>query len=449
MPAARYSHLFLPGPSERREDYSSPRRGGESPRLRVQDRPTHAAHIKQRLEEAWNAAEQRRAVAHADRSGVYLEFSSEPGFDLILKSLEAQRSGIRLLNVKKDGPEGSEVTLATVYVPQSKSGHFLRKVAAYATENNQPRQDGTTTPKHADLVNSIGDIRAAVLDSFWQDSLGRLPGDVANWVEAWLSSEDLGAIERFESLCQARNIQIGEGRLVFPERTVILILANRVQLAELVEHSDDIAEFRAAREVATFFIESENADQVQWVEDVLGRSQVQNADQIVVLVLDHGVNNGHRLLEPVLPIEDCHAVNPDWGTHDHHGHGTLMAGTAAYGDLLDSITNNRPVIIRHGLESAKILPPPPEANPKRLWGYFTSQGVSRAEIQAPHRTRIICMEVLHETTQGLVDEGKHAGLITLVARDGETVAIALEQHFPFNEHGFFAAFQTGYCQALK
>ena len=29
------------------------------------------------------------------------------------------------------------------------------------------------------------------------------------------------------------------------------------------------------------------------------------------------------------------------------------------------------------------------------------------------------------------------------------VAIALTQHFPFNQHGFFAAFQTGYYQALK
>jgi len=29
------------------------------------------------------------------------------------------------------------------------------------------------------------------------------------------------------------------------------------------------------------------------------------------------------------------------------------------------------------------------------------------------------------------------------------VAIALVQHFPFNQHGFFAAFQTGYYQALK
>jgi CubicO group peptidase (beta-lactamase class C family) len=28
------------------------------------------------------------------------------------------------------------------------------------------------------------------------------------------------------------------------------------------------------------------------------------------------------------------------------------------------------------------------------------------------------------------------------------VAIAFVQHFPFNQHGFFAKFQTGYFQAL-
>ena len=138
MPAERFPHLFLPGP-EKREDYSSPRRGGESPRLRAQDRPTHAAHVRQRLEDAWRQAEHRQAVAHADRDGVYLEFSSEPGFDLLLKSLEAQRSGIRLLNVKKDGPEGSETTRATVFVPQSKRT-LSAQGGCYANRTNGPRR---------------------------------------------------------------------------------------------------------------------------------------------------------------------------------------------------------------------------------------------------------------------------------------------------------------------
>jgi hypothetical protein len=399
MAEKRFSHLFLPGPPEQRDDYSSPRRGGKNPRLRAQDRRTHAAHVRLRLEEAWRRAEHRAAVVHADRTALYLEFSSEPGFDLVIKSLENQRSGIRLLNVKR--VDEDEVTRATVLVPRSQSGYFLRKANAYANEDNRPKKDGTITPKNAPLINSIGDIRAAVVESFWQDTPTGLPGETANWVEVWLSSEDLRAIERFEALCERLQLQVGEGRLIFPERTVILVLASRAQLGELIEQSDDIAEFRAAREVATFFIEQENADQVGSMQDLLRRSDFREIDQIVILVLDHGVNNGHRLLQPLLPDVDCHAVHPEWGTNDDHGHGTLMAGTAAYGDILDALTNNTPLIIRHGLESAKILPPPPEENPKRLWGYFTSQGISRAEIQAPHRKRIICMAVTSEDSSTL------------------------------------------------
>jgi hypothetical protein len=403
MPGEQYSHLFLPGPSDTREDYSNPRRGGEGPRLRLQDRPTHAQDVTQKLQAAWNDAMNRRAVAHADRQGVYLEFASEPGFDLYLKSLEARRSGIRLLNVKIDGPAGSEITRATIYVPQSKSSFFIQKALAYANQDNPPKADGTTTPKNADLINSIGDVRAAILESsFWQDTIARIPTATPDWVEVWLSSEDLAVFERFQALCMARGIQLGQGRLTFPERTVVLVLANRAHLNDLIELSDDIAEFRAAREVATFFIEQENIDQIEWVDDLLRRTEVQDTDQIVVLVLDHGVNNGHRLLEPVLPDDDCHAVMPEWGTNDDHGHGTLMAGTAAFGDILECVSGNQPIVIRHGLESAKILPPPPETNPKRLWGHFTSQGVSRAEIQAPHRKRIICMAVTcdDEATRG-------------------------------------------------
>jgi len=180
---------------------------------------------------------------------------------------------------------------------------------------------------------------------------------------------------------------------VFPERTVCLVKARREDLTRLLELSDDIAEFRSAKEVATFFIEQENRDQAQWVNDLLNRMEIRDRDQICVLVLDHGVNNGHRLLEPVLADEDRHTVEPAWGVNDDQGHGTLMAGTAAYGDILALLHSNGALVVSHGLESAKILPPPPATNPKRLWGHYTAQGISRAEVQAPARKRITCMAV--------------------------------------------------------
>ena len=393
MSPPSYPHLFLPGPANTRDDYSNPRRGGGtniSPRERV----AHADYVRRSLEAAWARTEETRAASHSTRSGAYLEFSSEPGFDLAIKSLEPKRTGIRLLNVRTEGTEDKRVTRATVFVPHEKSAYFLNKIREYAEEDNRPRKDGTTTPRNSTLVDSIGGIRAALLDSsFWQDTPDNIPGDEPDWVEVWLSGEDLGEIEAFEGICRERGIEIGEGRLSFPDRTVLLIQASRSNLEMLIEHSSQIAEFRAARQVSTFYVEMENRQQVELVDRLLERTEIRDVDQVAVLVLDHGVNNGHRLLEPVLPDVDCHSVEPVWGSHDDHGHGTLMAGTVAYGDLLDCLQNGQPLVIGHGVESTKILPPPPEVNPKRLWAYYTAQGVSRAEIQAPHRRRIICMAV--------------------------------------------------------
>jgi hypothetical protein len=393
MPQERYRHIFLPGPPVTRR-FTSPQHGGSSPRIPDRDRAQHARLVEERLRAAWQAAENRQAVAHADRHGVYLDFYSEPGFDLVLKSLEARRSGIRLLNVTKQGTGAEERTRAAVYVPREKISHFLRRVSAYATETVTPRNEGEEAkPKNAKLVESIADVRAAVLESFWQDQAEFLPGDTSDWIEVWLSSEDLGVIERFGALCHVQQIEMGQGRIVFPERTVCLVNARRNDLSRLLELSDDIAEFRSAKEVATFFIEQENRDQAQWVTDLLNRMELRDRDQICVLVLDHGVNNGHRLLEPVLADEDRHTVEPAWGVSDDHGHGTLMAGTAAYGDILALLQSNGAFVVSHGLESAKILPPPPATNPKRLWGHYTAQGISRAEVQAPARKRITCMAV--------------------------------------------------------
>lgn len=171
MAIERFSHLFLPGPSDTRDDYSNPRRGGAGPRLRHQDRPVHAEFVRLALETAWAQAEKWQAVAQSSRNGVYLEFASEPGFDLVLKSLESRQAGIKLLNVRIDENDGVETTRATVFIPADKSAHFLKKAIEYATADNPPKADGTTTPKNGPLIESIGDVRAAILEaSFWQDA---------------------------------------------------------------------------------------------------------------------------------------------------------------------------------------------------------------------------------------------------------------------------------------
>jgi Subtilase family len=386
MPGERYRHIFLPGPT-RTQGFTNPRRGGEGPRIPVRDRRAHSTRLQERLETVWRDVESTQAVAHTERHGIYIDFISEPGFDLMVKSLEAVRLGIRLLNVRRQQFGDEEQTLATVYVPHNQRSYFLKRIRAYAEQ-----QTAGGRPKNAPLINSISDIRRSVLESFWQDALELIPSNDPQWIEVWLSNDQDSVVDRFGELLRQQNIEQAEGVLRFPERSVRVIYANRAQVEFLIEASDDIAEFRLAKEVASILIEMENRDQVERVQDLLARTQFDANGDVTVAILDSGINNGHILIQPVLANNDLHTVKAEWGTEDHGGHGTLMAGTVAYGDLLAALGSGGPVRVSHRLESAKILPPQGR-NPERLWGYVTAQGISRAEIQAPDRRRVACLAV--------------------------------------------------------
>lgn len=388
MKGEQYRHIFLPGPT-RTADFTSPRRGGGESDIPERERADHSAYLISRFEEAWRNAEQQRAVSHVTRRGVYVDFCGEPGYDLALKSLDAIGSGVRLLNTRVTGEGDAEQTLATVYIPNAKRNHFLRKFSKYAEE-----VDGRSgKPKNRLLVDSIADIQLSVLTSFWQDNRSLLPGDQPEWVEVWLSSDDEATIESFRHLLVEMQLESKEGELRFPERVVLLVSANRNQLAVLIGKSDDIAELRRGKEVATFFVEMENEEQVEMGQALLQRCDTESTDGVAVCILDHGVNRGHLLLQPVLTDADMHAVYPSWGTSDDDGHGTLMAGIAAYGNLLELLNSHAQFALTHRLESAKILPPPPATTSKELWGYMTAQGLYRAEIQAPDRKRVACMAI--------------------------------------------------------
>jgi hypothetical protein len=338
----------------------------------ARNRSRHSAHLRARLQQAWREAEAQLAVLHIERQGAYIEFQSAPGFDLAIQSLERLSSGIRLLNVRREGDGPSDRIFATVYVPHNKRSYFLKKIQDYS----QKIDHRSNKPMNSRLVDSISDIRRAVLKSFWRiDEYNLIPQDDPEWVEVWLNSDSGEVIIRFESLLTERNLESAEGILKFPERAVKLIRASRNQLELLIETSDDIAELRAAKEVASFYVELTNPEQTERVRQLIDRTEFNNNTNVAICILDTGINNGHLLINPILDNSDLHAVDPGWGGNDHNGHGTLMAG------------------VTHRLESAKILPPPPAVNPKKLWGYMMAQGISRAEIQAPHRTRIACMAI--------------------------------------------------------
>lgn len=387
MPQEYYKHIFLAGPT-RTQGFTGTRQGG-STALPQRNRIDHSKFLLKQFQQVWETAVGRQAVSHVERRGTYVEFVSEPGFDLALNSLDYRRAGIRLLNVRRQGEQGAEQSLATVYIPNDKRSYFLNKIKNYAEEDN-PRSG---KPKNANLVDRISDIHLSILESFWQDDLSDIPGDDAQPVEVWLSSDQDNIVTKFNDLLSESKIPKTSGTLKFPERSVEVIIANRNNLHKLIEDSDDIAEFRTVSPVASFFIEMKNEEQIAWVNYILEHTKTNETSDIAICILDSGVNNGHLLIRPILHDSDLHTVDVNWGVEDVEGHGTLMAGTAAYGDLLGILNNTGSINDVHRLESAKIVPPPSESNPRELWGYIMSQGLSRAEIQAPERKRITCMAI--------------------------------------------------------
>ncbi|NNG02429.1 MAG: S8 family peptidase [Desulfobacteraceae bacterium] len=431
MARERYQHIVLIHPPAE-EQFKSVGSRGREPCIPDRDRQSHSDFLSRKLQNAWAAAEGEQAVAHVTRKGIYIEFKSDPGFDLVTKSLENMRpkdKQIRLLNVRVDTHQAKdektikmgmvETTFATVYIPHEKKQHFLKKIEAYATQNLESGK-----PKNATLVNSIGDIRKALLvDSFWQDLPSLKPGVEPEWCEVWLSSHDQDVIDRFEALLAQEKIVARPGFVRFPERSVKVIHASFRQLERLTTLSDDIAEYRRAKETAAFWTGMVNREQVDWVRDLLQRCHVDLDTNVSVCILDTGVNNGHPLLAPVLRDEDCLTVNPEWGAHDHdnesHGHGTLMAGTAAYGDLRQCLASRDQVFLLHCLESVKILPPPPNIHRPDLWGYITAQGISQAEILAPDRKRIFCMAISASDTRDRGRPSSWSGALDQLTADAE------------------------------
>lgn len=367
-------------------------------RIRVE----HGALLKQRLARAWDAALNESVVYHSSRKGVYLEFKGEPGYELVTRSLERlngknPEKKVRLLNIRSEVEgegDGPETTYATVFVPHKQKDFFFNRIEQYAKEEGISGK-----PKHAKLIESISDIRKALdVESFWQDQRNLIPSDKPAWCEVWLSSERDDVIHSFENLLSKLDISQKSGVIRFPERAVKVIHASRAQLETITHLSDNIAEYRRAKETAAFWLDQTNSDQADWTTSILERLEVDKESNVAVCILDTGVNNGHPLISPLLDSQHCQSVYPEWGTHDHNKHGTLMAGVSAYGNLQEILSNDALIRLEHCLESVKILPPT-EANEPGLWGYVSAQGVYRAEIQSPNKKRITCMAVTSDDTR--------------------------------------------------
>lgn len=407
---SQLAHLIVANTSTT-DRYITPNKGrvaGIS--LPARNRQAHAQKLISQLE-ALKPTEKElvkeRKNLGLDASGTLVEFTSDPDLDLKLESLEFQRSGIELCSSHLND---DQTTTATIFIPEGKIDFFLKKIIAYRDEDTKPNKEGITKPKNQELVDSIADIKLAILESLWTDSKELLPKnqDAAIWWEVWLRlSDKLDNLEYFKEHAQRLGFRVNPKYVKFIDRGVILVYGTKADMIRSIALLGIIAELRCAKQVGNFFTGMDAANQSDWVEDALERIRVssENNNNTYACILDTGVNEAHPLLQPVADSTDMHSYEPDWGTHDGYstGHGTPMAGLVAYGDLTELLQINHPVEIKHRIESVKMLPNAGgEQNDPELYGAITRESIGRVEIQ-PDRKRVFCMAI---TADDHRDRGK-------------------------------------------
>ena len=282
-------HIYLPGHG-RREDFTSPRGGGGSGIIPERNREEHAHRLEEMLIEAVAAAEER--IANRDPAisggapGFYLEFELLQTQQAVLDKLENKqgKQHIELL-ASRPSSENPELLKATVFVPESRREHYLRKVRAYADEDNVRyekdansndllddhgnRVEKSRRPKNEALVASLETARIAGAESLYTDVPDLFPRTGQEiWWEIWLRREGRAI---FDHAAGQLGVAVKEHSVTFAEREVLLARAPAETIGKIIINTNAIAELRLARDTPSTFMDMTGADQIEWAQELAER----------------------------------------------------------------------------------------------------------------------------------------------------------------------------------
>ncbi len=400
-------------------------RGDDFP-LVPRQRAAHAAKLRGDLRAAQLESERLKVlqelVPYAEDVGINLEIRGKPSFPLSLEPFDAApKSGVALKNVRQETVTHSDgtvevTTIATVFVRHGKLTFLAKRIEDYVNERQTIIQKGKRAGQvmkldNEPLIANIESIGIAAIEAFWTSRHPLPDMDVQTWWEMWVRVGSEAERARHESAVIAEAQRLGMQRrqewLALREHTVFLVRTSRRVLASATVLLNFVSELRHPALTAQFFIEQTPREQQRWAADLLSRVQLPQADAPAVCVLDTGVNRGHPLLANLLAESDHDTVRDEWGKDDHHptGHGTPMAGLAAYGDLTSVLESTDPVPLSHHIESVKILPRVGVNEPEH-YGPITLAAMAKAEFNAPQRERVFALAATASDAKEFTENGR-------------------------------------------
>jgi hypothetical protein len=404
MPQTNLNHIVVRGRTQTLS-YTSVQSGGRIIVARTGlDRTLHGNSVRAKFNSA--VASFRPGQ---ENDFVYLVFTSPVDFLIDLDKLDKgdyRLSTYKMMDVTSQTGIVHRIVEATVYLNKRAISSFLRKINDYITRNT-PKGN----PKNQTLIANIEDIKAAVIESFWQEPELAFPNhNDLLWWEIWVDREENDdendPISPIRSILIEAGVQIGGRFLKFPEHFIYLMRGTATQLSSSILYTNRLAEIRKPKETADFFTNLERQDQNQWIQDLVSRTDIRrNENEIAVCILDTGVTTANPLLTNLIPDRNLDSVEPTWSKHDTYdqggGHGTPMAGLALYGDLTEILGSQDRFQINHHIESIKLIERSQPHDPD-LYGAVTQEALARAELINPTFKRLACMAIT-------VDDEAHKG----------------------------------------
>jgi hypothetical protein len=363
------------------------------PNFRQIDRRAHGealvAQIQSIAEEVETLSAERQAQNLPAEVSMVLEVDTEPSFVLSASDLYSLTSGTTskvLFAHPEQTPDGRKYTRALIHVPFGGLSALAEKCRRYAndqtTSGNVPNQ----------WVANLQRIARAALRSLWTDTEPFPEDNAPQWWELWVRRDDR-AWASFEFQRVAQNIRSKGDRLVLPEHYVVIVQATRAELEASIDILNSLAEVRRARTCHLELSHLSGDEQHEWMELAAARIQPPPDTAPAVCLLDTGINRGHPLLNKILAEEDNHTLFADGDPSDSDpglGHGTPMAGLAAFGDINALALGTTPWPQLHRLEGVKTFDETREVEPSN-YGSVTVQAVHTPEIDHADRARVFCL----------------------------------------------------------
>ena len=412
-------HFFLSNNIAEARDFSprNLRPGNHS--LPTRDRAEHGQMVKGQYETAVNQAisrlEERENQGQPVANGIYVDLKMDKSF--IPNSLGKQDSpkGATIMKVTDNGDE-NDVDV-TVYVKKDKKDWLKNKVDDYSCKNTAKGK-----PCNERLIAPINGVVATDIRTLYvsAEEFETIPKEGSYIYELWMSHSKENSQERIENTLHQLGIEKMAEPLLFDGVDVWLIKSTKQQLCTLPLSLGYIEGIRPYHKPS--ILTSSNPEKREWSELIKGEITYDEDADVIVGILDSGVNNAHELLKPALPDERMDVAIGVLEATDKTDHGTGMAGLALLGDLANiAYQRETPGAVHHALSSVKIYEDGYDT-PKEFYGAVIEEAIGKASDMG---ASIQCMAITDESAYNGIATSSSAALDESIYHQGQCDRLVL------------------------